>query len=514
MFAMLGGRLSLHIFSRKEKAGATAWISTSAIREQERMILMKFFNEIHSAVPLFEKERFIRLYDSCAVRRDLIVTMAAVTAKILGPIDTWSSFDLDLCLNSLLASPPLREGSDGVQTDLDSFRQECLLAYYDFHQFPGASSCMRIARLTRKAYAVGLHQIENPGLCSAFQPKTETEDVIEDWRYVWWCVYCFDSYSNISAGTPFIVDEESINTALPRRPFNQDVVSPWTVSSPKVFLPDGPSELWEIAQKSTSYGDLSGFNIHIVTATMLRNAGAVLRLRSEKGPGRHRARIADLKRSLASLRLALPPRYLNPTRNVLKSEVPPDHHVRLTNILHLHMARIMLCLPGGLSAGEEEWMEDWQQTLEASLDIVRVVEQWDSQFSAHVDPAICFIVFLALAILNLHRRSSIDESSELATTISQSETILMLFLEHFSSLWTLPKFLARVYRDWQAVHTHRLTPARIEAILNHIKPPLHPKFGRTYRDTIEQHTSAPIAGPDLALGGDLWNPEEMLIFTL
>ncbi|RYO83943.1 hypothetical protein DL766_000984 [Monosporascus sp. MC13-8B] len=282
MFAMLGGRLSLHIFSRKEKAGPTTWISTSAVR-------------------------------------------------------------------------------------------------------------------------AGLHQIENPRLCSAFEVKSETEDVIEDWRYVW---------------------------------------CPWTASSPKVFLPDGPGELWEVAQEITSYGDLNGFNIHIVTATMLRNAGAVLWLRSEKGPGRHRARIADLKRNLASLRLALPPRYLNPTRNVLKSEVAPDHHVRLTNILHLHMARIILGLPDGLSAGEEEWMENWQQTLEASQDVVRVVEQWDNQFSAHVDPAICFIVFLALAILNLHRRSSIDESSELATTISQSERILMLFLEQFSSLWTLPRFLA------------------------------------------------------------------------
>ncbi|RYP74345.1 hypothetical protein DL771_003012 [Monosporascus sp. 5C6A] len=499
MFAMLGGRLSLHIFSRKEKAGPTA--------------LMKFFDEIHSAVPLFEKERFIRLYDSCAVRRDLIVTIAAVTAKILGPIDTWNPYDLDLCLNSLLASPPLWEGSDGVRTDLDSFRQECLLAYYDFHQFPGASACMRIARLTRKAYAVGLHQIENPDLCSAFQPKAETEDVIDDWRYVWWCVYCFDSYSNISAGTPFIVDGESINTALPRRPFNQDVASPSMASSPKVFLPDSPSELWKIAQEITFNGDLKGFNIHMVTATMLRNAGAVLRLRSEKGPERHKARIADLKRNLTGLRLALPPRYLNPTRNILKSEAPPDQHVRLTNILHLHMARIMLCLPGGLSAGEEEWMEDWQQTLEASQDIVRVVEQWDNQFSAHVDPAICFIVFLALAILNLHRRSSIDELSELATTISQSERILMLFLEQFSSLWTLPRFLARVYRDWQAAHTHRLTPARIEAILNRLKPPLHPKFGRTYQDPIEQPTSAPIADLDLALSGDLWNPEEASAFT-
>ncbi|RYP22860.1 hypothetical protein DL765_001456 [Monosporascus sp. GIB2] len=368
--------------------------------------------------------------------------MAAVTAKILGPIDIWSSYDLDLCLDSLLAFPSMSEGSDGVQTALDSFRQECLLAYFDFHQFPGPSAGMRIARLTRKAYAAGLHQIENPKLCSAFEVKSETEDVIENWRYVWWCIYCLDSYSNISAGTPFIVDEESINTALPRRPFNQDITSPWTASSPKVFLPDGPGELWEVAQEITSYGDINGFNIHMVTATMLRNAGAVLRLRSEKGPGRHRTRIADLKRNLASLRLALPPRYLNPTRNVLKSEVPPDHHVRLTNILHLHMARIILGLPDGLSAGEEEWMENWQQTLEASQDVVRVVEQWDNQFSAHVDPAICFIVFFALAILNLHRRSSIDESPELANTISQSERILMLFLEQFSSLWTLPRFLA------------------------------------------------------------------------
>ena len=387
----------------------------------------------------------MRLYDSGEIRRSLVVTIAAITAKLLGPVHHWNPQDVDLCLNALLAVTRENEPVIQGQADLENFQQECLLAYYDFHQFPGPQSWMRIARLSRKAYAVGLHQIENPDMCSAFDSVLVTDGAVESWRFLWWCVYCLDSYSNISSGAPFIIDEQCMNTALPSRPFNEDIETRWAPSSPKLFLPDDTSELWSIAQDIVSHGELVGFRLHMVVTTMIRQAGTIMRIRAEKGPGRHASRIVNLRRNLASLRLALPPRYVNPARNVLTTETAPDHHVRLTNIFILHMTRIMLSLPGELSEGEGEWMENWQQSREASEDIVQIVEQWDSRFSAHVDPAICFIVFIALFMLDLHRRSRASEASGLNTTMSQSERILLLFLEQFGNLWTLPKFLAREY---------------------------------------------------------------------
>lgn len=406
--------------------------------------LTEFFQEIHHAIPLFEKGRFLRLYDNGEIRRSLVVTITAITAKLLGPVHSWNAQDLDLCINTLLTGPQNSESVDRGQVVLENFQQECLLAYYDFHQSPGPQAWMKIAKLSRKAYAVGLHQIENPELCSAFDSGMVTDDIVESWRYIWWCVYCLDSYSNISSGAPFVIDEGSMNTALPSRPFNEDIETPWVASSSKLFLPDDTSELWNIAQEIVSHGKLVGFRLYMVVTTMIRQAGTILRIRAEKGPGCSPARVASLKRNLASLRLALPPRYLNPARNVLNTETAPDHHVRLTNVFLLHMSRMMLSLPGELSNGEEEWMKNWQQALEASEDIVQVVEQWDSRFSAHVDPAICFIVFVALVMLDLRRRSGAGETpGSNAAVLTQNERILLLFLEHFGNLWTLPKFLAR-----------------------------------------------------------------------
>lgn len=495
--------------------------------------MTEFFEEIHHAIPLFEKSRFLRLYDSGQLRRSLVVTITVITAKLLGPVHDWNPQDLNLCLNALLTVTQENEPVHHGQADLERFQQECLLAYYDFHQSPGPQAWMRIARLSRKAYAVGLHQIENPEMCSAFDSVLATDDIVEDWRFLWWCVYCLDSYSNISSGSPFIIDEQVMNTALPSRPFNEDVEAPWVPSSPKLFLPDDTSELWNIAQDIVSHRKLVGFRLHMVVTTMIRQAGTVQRIRAEKGPGRSSARIVNLKRNLASLRLALPPRYLNPARNVLNTETAPDHHVRLTNIFILHMCRIILSLPGELSEGEEDWMKDWQQALEASEDIVKIVEQWDSRFSAHVDPAICFIVFIALVMLDLHRKSKTNESLGLNTTMTQSERILLLFLEQFGSLWTLPKFLAReflgslifpsnftdvvnigVFKEWQAVHSGNLTLAKIDHILNRIKPPLHPKFGRSYQDFVEGPNSNPYLDPGSIFASSVWDSEEMLNFDI
>ncbi|KAI1340071.1 hypothetical protein F5Y15DRAFT_63272 [Xylariaceae sp. FL0016] len=436
---------------------------------QERDLLVHFFDEVHSAVPLFQKNSFLSLYDNGLAYRDLVVTMITVTARILGPISYWRTEDVKTCIGWLLKSTSFQDDSAEAQMTLDQFRQQCLLAYYEFHQFPGPSSLMRISRVTRKAYAVGLNQIDNPDLCSAFDAAIATEDEVEDWRCIWWCVYCLDSYSNIPSGAPFIVELESINTALARRNNGQQGEGP--VSPQKIFLPEEVDELWKTAQELVASSCMSNYNMHMITTTILRQAGSLLRLRTEGK--RLPSRLAAVKRNLASLRLALPPRYLNPARNVLKAETNADHHTRLTNILHLHMVRLIVSMPSDSETNEEVLMGDWQQSLETVQDMVSVFEQWNNHYSHQVDPAICLIVFSGLWIMNIYRRTIADTSQPLYYNLIQGENMFLLFLRQFSSLWSLPELLIQQFNSEET--NSSLTFAEAARILSHFKTPLHPK---------------------------------------
>ena len=198
------------------------------------------------------------------------MTIVTVTAKVLGSISFWASENVELCMKFLLetVSP---ESPGTTDNSLESFRLECLLAYYEFHQFPGSGSWMRISKLARRAYRVGINQIDNPELCSAFDCTVATEDDMEDWRYLFWCIYCLDSYSNITVGTPFIVELESINTSLATRPYDQahEIAAPGS----KLFLPDEVDDIWKTAKEVVSNGVMVNYNLHMVTTTILRQAG-------------------------------------------------------------------------------------------------------------------------------------------------------------------------------------------------------------------------------------------------
>ncbi|KAI1149186.1 hypothetical protein F4825DRAFT_431466 [Nemania diffusa] len=449
-----------------------AYPGYSLSHEHEREILVHFFNEVHPAIPLFRSGHFIQKYDNDLADRNLLVTMVTVAAKILGPISFWRAEDVELCMRFLLETMSPETASPDAHYSLDSFRMECLLAYYEFHQFPGSNSWMRISRIARKAYRVGINQIDNPELCSAFDYATATEDDIEDWRYLFWCIYCLDSYSNISVGTPFVVELESINTALTRTPHDQAHTP--SASTCKIFLPDDVEEIWKTAKEVISNGTMVNYNLHMITTTTLRQAGYIMRLRSmgKLLP----TKVTTLKGALAALRLSLPSRYLNPARNVLGGESCIDHHIRLTNILHLHMANLIISVPPRLDENEAEFVQSWLESLGPCQSIVSVVEQWDNQHSPRIDPAICFIVFSALCFLELHRRSATGPSAPIVASLNQGQHLLLLFLEQFSSMWALPRFLIHEFKKTQSrSKDSQLTYAEVDRLLSRFKAPLHPK---------------------------------------
>ncbi|KAI0542097.1 hypothetical protein GGR58DRAFT_497452 [Xylaria digitata] len=462
-------------------------------REQERDLLVHFFGEVHPAIPLFRIDHFLKKYDDGLAEKALLVAIVTVAAKVLSPISFWKPEDVEQCMKFLLETTSPETVSQDTHNSLDSFRLECLLAYYEFHQFPGSSSWMRISRLARRAYSVGVNQVDNPELCSAFDCTITTEDEIEDWRYLFWCIYCLDSYSNISVGTPFVVELESINTALARNPHDQAHGLPNSVS--KIFLPDDIEDIWKTAKEIVSNGVMVNYNLHMVTTTTLRQAGYIMRLRA-LGKRLTTKKITTLKCALATLRLSLPSRYLNPARNVLSGESCIDHHIRLTNILHLHMAHLIIAIPPRLDENEAEFMQNWLESLEPCQNIVSVVEHWDNQHSPRIDPAICLIAFTALCFLELHRWSTADPTASLIASLSHGQHLLLLFLEQFSSMWAVPRCLIQQFQKVQDKYRDtRLTYAEIDQQLSRFKTPLHPK-------TLERSSAISTTAPDTNTNND------------
>lgn len=321
---------------------------------------------------------------------------------------------------------------------LDTFQQACLLAFYEFHQYPGQNAWLRIGQLTRKAYQCGLHQLDNRDQCPLFDTNPMSNDEIEEWRSLWWCIYCLDSYCNITAATPFVVELDSVKTALVH---NFQPTDGQFVSEAAIFLPAETELLWKTSRDITSRGGNFNFNMHIVTTTILRAAARLSRLWRQNPSERLRSRFDALEHDLSAIRLSLPPRYFNLARNALLNESSSDHHARLISILHLHASRALLSFPVHPEGNESEWLDRWQRTLGYCEDIVLVVREWNAQQCLSVDPAVCLIISETLTIIHLQSQDVANSERELQARLRTHKDLLLLFLEQFAAIWYLPRFL-------------------------------------------------------------------------
>lgn len=380
-------------------------------------------------------------YGAGIISVELIVAMAAVAARVHGSVPTWTTDCVDMCLASLLASTKSDEDLSMSRGNLNHYRLECLMAFYEFGQFPGTTSWMRVSRLTRKAHLLGLNQIENPSLCSAYDARLATEDEIEDWRYAWWCVFTLDSYVNAASGACTIVDHESINTALVRRPCDDPNPDFSFHTLPKLFLAEDLSNIWRTTQEVFTQNHTSGLNICLIMAAACRDAGTLVRLRTEKGAERLMLRTARLKNDLASLKLSLPARYLCLTRNALQPETDAEYNQRLLNVLLYHAVRQAVYMPTGLTVGGEEWTRDWAALTEASRELAMLVTHWGQHALPRVNPTVSIIPFTALMVLDLFQRSE-PEAQAPPGTLTQLESSLLVFLEEFGKSWYLPRLMA------------------------------------------------------------------------
>lgn len=399
-----------------------------------------FFNFIHHSIPLFRKDRFVEQYRNGTINHNVLVTVLVVTAKVLGPAEVAQMPGIESCLQVLLKDDPF-EGVSQPNLMLDAFRQSCVLAYYRFHQSHGEDAWDHIGQLARKALRFGLHQLDFSDGYDFFGDVRADLSDLEEWRYVWWCIYCLDSYSNITAATPFVVEMDGIRTALVSTSLEDQGQNP-PGSRAMNFLPTNTKDLWRIsAEMGILDTPASYFNMHIVTTTILRQAATIRRLMRQNPCETLQERHRQFEDHLQAVLLSLPPAFLSESRNVLANEPSVSHHARLVCLLHLYSARLLnvITLHGSNDAA---WASSWQRSLVCAEDIVAVVRHWDSRYCSTVDPAICLIVFSVLVLLHLHE---IHEATAMQFTLRDrleaERNLLILFLQQFSQSWALPRLL-------------------------------------------------------------------------
>lgn len=106
-----------------------------------------------------------------------------ITAKLTGfTADSDDRPSLDAGLDLLLSSSLLEDDLIGDIPSLDQFRKAYLLAFYEFHQFPGHHSWLRVGRVTRMAYRIGLDRLDH---IRTIYPdwSTVSDEEIQEWRF-------------------------------------------------------------------------------------------------------------------------------------------------------------------------------------------------------------------------------------------------------------------------------------------------------------------------------------------
>lgn len=391
-----------------------------------------FFDIAQDANPIYSKKRFLHRYRSSQCSQDLITAVALIAANLTQFSVGDGGPNLDAELDSLLSSSLLEDDLVGDTPSLDQFRKAYILALYEFHQFPGHHSWLRIGRVTRMAYRIGLDRLEHIRVLYADWSTVSDED-IQEWRALWWRIYRLDTYANLASGTPYLIDDTLIDTS-----FN---LSQTANPSHAIFLPPNSAGLAELLPAITSDPETLLDNIHNITIASMRQAGLMIRIHMLRWQAGMLSQITAVDRQLTTLRLALPPGWLNPHRNAFINESPLAHHARLITVYHLRMAQLLLSVAECSARRADDWLSAWQRVLETCQDIAGLASQWDSAYCMTVDPAITFTIFTTLIFLDLQRKCELVATDDLHSSIDHDITVLHLQLKHFGTIWTQARLL-------------------------------------------------------------------------
>ncbi|KAF4950056.1 hypothetical protein FGADI_8502 [Fusarium gaditjirri] len=382
--------------------------------EEEAYLADEYFKSINEAIPLFSEAASLCSRDVLSTcSSELVEALLLITAKLLGFKFASTHFNLDGRIDQILSNTSLQEDTAGDFPSLDLFRKFCLLVFYEFHQFPGQQAWVRIGKIVRLAYWMGLDRLDIIQSVSPEWSNVSYAD-LQNWKLVWWCVYRLDSYANLSSGTPYQVDERLVNTSFMHGHY-QGLVSTCKLPHDPRGLPD-----LLLFVKTGSESSLL-FSIHLITITVLRQFGRAMGMR-----------------------------YLVP---------------------HENLTAILLDAEQG-----DDWTLSWQRVLETCQNIARIAEKWDSNYTLTVDPALSLINLTALVFLDIHKKYTDTSNAHLISEIENCELLLLLQLEQFSAHWKLPSLLILSFKSFKESVTGPLSYPHIQLILSRFESPLHPRW--------------------------------------
>ncbi|KAJ4179994.1 hypothetical protein NW755_012034 [Fusarium falciforme] len=161
--------------------------------------------------------------------------------------------DLDTALSSLVEPSTAQTPSISEPNVLNEWRTACLLAWYGFYQYQGQKIDDFISNLARKAYHIGLHQIDSLSNLSTFGWDLLSEAAAEEWRHVWWSIYLLDTHLSYSTATPSQIQPDSIGTALLRGDLASTTAS--VRNGAKTLIPTDQADLWKVIQEIVAVND-------------------------------------------------------------------------------------------------------------------------------------------------------------------------------------------------------------------------------------------------------------------
>ncbi|EEU43343.1 uncharacterized protein NECHADRAFT_82536 [Fusarium vanettenii 77-13-4] len=457
--------------------------SSQLSEEARHGLAHTFASTVNASFPLFPLNTFPAQLRGGEISELLTSIVYAISAKLTG---TSLHMDLDAALSSLVESSTAQTPRISEPNALDEWRTACLLAWYGFYQYQGQKIDDCISNLIRKAYHIGLHQIDNLSNLSTFGWDLLSERAAEEWRHVWWSIYLLDTHLSYSTATPTQIQPDSIGTALLRGDLTKTTAS--VRNGAKTLIPTDQADLWKVIQEIVAVSGRDIFGLHIAVNALLKEAIAV------HGRGRQhpryptQERISELEDCLCGIRLSLPFNYLRMARDVAGGESVAGYHCRLLTILKLQSTQLVLSLPGR-QLDEARFQALWKKNLETCNRLFEIICHQDIDCAFTSDPELCIVVMGMLALMHLHNISSGISNSPPST---RRQEVLRVILQKHAKQWKLAQILLVTGKDSYDGLVKRISaPLGLDDlfhVLDQFQGPLHLKWANFVRSDHDEES--------------------------
>ena len=414
-----------------------------------------FLRHIQPFYPLFRQTCLQASYEAGLLPRGLLLAIFSVSACfcVRAEIVALGNLEVSAACASRVRQIFPNNTISGSTATLDDIKTLFLLGLHDFRNSSSRKAWLTISNVARLAYSVGLHQVDNPTNCALYTDVSTPEEM-EEWRYVWWSIYVLDCCCNVTFATPSGIEMDSLRTALPSTSTPASSENRVPAPAKLLFIGGEPGssstilkELFTQASPVTNCNEFDmNFKVRILGTYELREASSLLRLIHENPGPKIQDRLRLLRSEISATRLSLPLWYLDPGRSTSAGETRPQHMARLINLFELHLTTLIVSLPNLTGDGTKAlsaWQRDWDVSLGLLEDMVAIVRAWDPRYAPMSDPAVCFIVFTTLVLLDTDLRLELERPASKAreSSTQASLQLLRLFLERLAHYHQLPKVL-------------------------------------------------------------------------